>query len=133
MPAAEGIASTFSIGKSYEGRDMVVVRVTGGKHVTTADGRPAPNGKPAAGSKLRQASLLHGFTATWLHGCTAKRLNGYIDTLLVERGANINHGHSPISHGHSLFKHGYFPTIHGHQIRALIKHGRSRSAALQLV
>jgi len=54
VPAAPGIATTFSIGSTYEGRDLMVVRVTGGAKTVSA-GLPASNGLPA----IWVQSLLH--------------------------------------------------------------------------
>ena len=55
VPDASRIASTFSIGTTHEGRDLRVVRITGGNKSTSADGMPTHNGLPA----VWMMSLLH--------------------------------------------------------------------------
>jgi hypothetical protein len=46
VPAHAAIASTFSIGTTHEGRDLRVIRITGGAQAANG-GVPLPNGLPA--------------------------------------------------------------------------------------
>lgn len=54
VPAHSNTASTFSIGTTHEGRDLRVIRVTGGAKATEG-GLPSPNGLPAVWAQ----SLIH--------------------------------------------------------------------------
>lgn len=78
VPAASRIGSTFSIGRTHEGRDLLVVRVTGGG-LAAVDGVPVHNGKPAVWVQ----ALLHA-----REHLTGGALAHLADRLLREYGAD---------------------------------------------
>jgi len=89
VPAAPSIAATFSIGSKHEGRDLMVVRVTGGAK-TMSGGLPASNGLPA----IWVQSLLHA-----REHLTGASLAYALERILTDYGTSdwaINFGAQPL-------------------------------------
>ena len=72
VPNYAQIASTFSIGTSTEGRDLQVVRITGGPKNTSCSYTPAPACKPSYNGKpaIWFQSTIHA--REWLTGASAE-------------------------------------------------------------
>ena len=79
VPKHAGLASSFSIGKSYEGREQIVVRITGGDHTMHANGTAAPNALPA----FWMEALIHA--REWITGAS---MYWVIEAILEQYGAD---------------------------------------------
>jgi hypothetical protein len=79
VPKHERIASVFNIGKSFEGREQVVVRISGGQHDSHPNGTARANGLPA----FWMEALIH--SREWITGAS---MYWVIEAILEEYGTN---------------------------------------------